>query len=89
MLVLSRGVNESIIIGDQIEVTVVSVKGDRVRVGIRAPRTVPVHRKEVYEEIQRANIAAAATGQEAAEKLGALFGSGQEKGKDKDPPPGE
>lgn len=53
MLVLSRTRDESIIIGDDIVVTVVDVRGDKVRVGIEAPREIPVHRQEVYEQIQR------------------------------------
>ncbi|MSX01924.1 MAG: carbon storage regulator CsrA [Actinobacteria bacterium] len=51
MLVLSRKVNQSIMIGDEIEVTVLSVDGDRVRLGIAAPREVPVFREEVYAEV--------------------------------------
>ncbi len=53
MLVLTRNINEQIIIGDNITITVVSVHGDRVRLGIDAPKEVPVHRREVYEAIQR------------------------------------
>ena len=53
MLVLSRQKDESIIIGDDVEVTIVDVRGDRVRLGIIAPRSVSVHRKEIYEAIQR------------------------------------
>ena len=53
MLVLTRNINEQIIIGDNITITVVSVRGDRVRLGIDAPKEVPVHRREVYEAIQR------------------------------------
>ena len=53
MLVLSRQKDESIIIGDDIEITIVDVRGDKVRLGIVAPRTVSVHRKEVYDAIQR------------------------------------
>jgi carbon storage regulator len=52
MLVLTRKSNQSIMIGDQIEVSVLSVVGDKVRIGIQAPRDVPVFRKEVYLEIQ-------------------------------------
>jgi carbon storage regulator len=55
MLVLSRQRDESIIIGDNIVVTVVDVRGDKVRLGIEAPREVSVHRREVYDAIQREN----------------------------------
>ena len=55
MLVLSRKVGESIVIGGQIVVTVVRVEGDAVRLGIAAPMEVPVHRQEVYNEIQGNN----------------------------------
>ena len=58
MLVLSRQRDETIMIGDDIEITIVDIKGDTVRVGIAAPRDVTVHRKEVYEAIQAENIAA-------------------------------
>jgi carbon storage regulator len=59
MLVLSRQRDESIIIGDNIVVTIVDVRGDKVRLGIEAPREVSVHRREVYEAIQRENQQAA------------------------------
>ena len=59
MLVLSRQRDESIIIGDNIVVTVVDVRGDKVRLGIEAPREVSVHRREIYEAIQRENQQAA------------------------------
>jgi carbon storage regulator len=55
MLVLSRQRDESIMIGDNVVVTIVDVRGDRVRLGIEAPREVSVHRREVYEAIQREN----------------------------------
>ena len=55
MLVLSRQRDESIIIGDNIVVTIVDVRGDKVRLGIDAPTEIPVHRQEVYEAIQREN----------------------------------
>ena len=55
MLVLSRQRDESIIIGDHIVITVVDVRGDKVRLGIDAPTEIPVHRREVYEAIQREN----------------------------------
>ena len=59
MLVLSRQRDESIIIGDNIVVTIVDVRGDKVRLGIQAPTEIPVHRQEVYEAIQRENQRAA------------------------------
>lgn len=59
MLVLSRHRDESIIIGDDIKITVVDIRGDKVRLGINAPVEIPVHRQEVYEAIQRENRQAA------------------------------
>lgn len=53
MLVLSRKVNEKIVINDDIVVTVVDIRGDKVRLGIEAPKDVPVHRQEIYDEIKR------------------------------------
>lgn len=53
MLVLSRQRDESIIIGDNIVITIVDIRGDKVRLGISAPTEVPVHRQEVYEAIKR------------------------------------
>jgi carbon storage regulator len=58
MLVLSRQRDETIMIGDDVEITVVDIRGDKVRIGINAPRAVRVHRKEVYEAIQRENAEA-------------------------------
>ena len=58
MLVLTRKTNQSIMIGDEIEVSVLAVSGDKVRVGISAPRDVPVFRKEVYLAIQEERVAA-------------------------------
>ena len=52
MLVLTRKANQSIMIGDDIEVSVLAIMGEKVRIGVDAPRAVPVFRKEVYEEIQ-------------------------------------
>jgi len=53
MLVLSRQRDETIVIGDEIEITIVDIRGEKVRLGINAPPHVPVHRKEVYEAIKR------------------------------------
>jgi carbon storage regulator len=58
MLVLSRHRDESIMIGDEIVITIVDIRGDKVRLGIDAPQDIPVHRQEVYEAIQRENRAA-------------------------------
>jgi carbon storage regulator len=58
MLVLSRQRDESIIIGDNIVVTIVDIRGDKVRLGIQAPTEIPVHRREVFEAIQRENLQA-------------------------------
>lgn len=59
MLVLSRHRDETIIIGDDIELTVVDIRGDKVRLGIKAPSHIAVHRKEVYDAIKRENERAA------------------------------
>lgn len=59
MLVLSRTRDEVIMIGDDIEITIVDVRGDKVRLGINAPAHIPVHRKEVYDAIKRENAQAA------------------------------
>ncbi len=53
MLVLSRQRDESIMIGDDVEIVIVDIRGDKVRLGITAPTEIPVHRKEVYESIKR------------------------------------
>ena len=88
MLVLSRQINESIMIGDTIEVTIVDIKGEKVRVGITAPRHVPVHRKEVYLAILEENLAASESADvDAVADLGDLFGappSGSESDSSKD-----
>ena len=61
MLALSRKTNESIMFGNDIEITILEVKGDQVKIGIKAPRNVPVYRKELYTQIQTANKEAAKT----------------------------
>ncbi|MBA2132319.1 carbon storage regulator CsrA [Capillibacterium thermochitinicola] len=61
MLVLTRKINESIIIGDDVKVTVVEIKGEQVKLGISAPKRISVHREEVYLEIQKENQKAAET----------------------------
>lgn len=59
MLVLTRKLNESIMVGDDVKITIVDVKGDQVKLGITAPRQIAVHREEVYREIQKENQQAA------------------------------
>lgn len=62
MLILARKVNESIIIGDEVTISVVDIKGDQVKLGITAPERVKVYRREVYDAIQAENLAAAHAG---------------------------
>lgn len=61
MLVLSRKINESILIGGQVEVVVLGVEGDTIKLGIKAPKQVDIYRKELYEAIQASNLEAART----------------------------
>jgi carbon storage regulator len=73
MLVLTRRVQQSIVIGKDVVVTVLEVRGDQVRIGISAPRDVDVHREEVYAELQEANRSAASPSPEAVTALGKLL----------------
>ena len=73
MLVLTRKQNESIMIGDSVEVTVVEVKGEQVKLGITAPRDIKVHRKEVFLAIQRENIDASKADIGKVGKIGDMF----------------
>jgi carbon storage regulator len=75
MLVLTRKSNQSIMIGDDIEVSVLAIMGEKVRIGIQAPRDVPVFRKEVYLEIQQERLNAAKGGREDVDA--ALRGLGE------------
>src|SRR5207245_9679190 len=72
MLVLSRQRDETIMIGDDIEVTVVDIRGDKVRLGVSAPKEISVHRKEVYDAIRRENREAAQVKPEDLTALGKL-----------------
>jgi carbon storage regulator len=82
MLILARKPNESIIIGDQIEVSVIDIKGDQVKIGITAPKNIKVYREEVYRAIQKENIEAIKTSPEKLSGLERLIPvEGQEKKK--------
>jgi carbon storage regulator len=72
MLVLSRQRDETIIIGDDIEITVVDIRGDKVRLGVSAPKSISVHRKEVYDAIRRENREAAQVKPEDLSALGKI-----------------
>jgi carbon storage regulator len=74
VLVLTRKPNESIMIGDEVEISVVEIKGDHVKLGITAPRRIKVHRKEVFEAIHRENVAAARTDAGRIGDIESLFG---------------
>ncbi len=69
MLVLSRKLKQSIVIGDDVEITVVEIRGDHVRIAISAPKRIPVFRKELYDEIHNANISATALTKEDVDRL--------------------
>lgn len=70
MLVLTRTANQSIMIGHEVVVTVLEIRGDQVRIGIRAPRSIDVHREEVYAALQRANRTAAGSAGKTLSALG-------------------
>ena len=69
MLVLTRRAGESVMIGDDVVITVLEARGDVIRLGIQAPKDVRVHREEVYRELQAANREAASPSDEAVEAL--------------------
>lgn len=73
MLVLSRKQGQSIVIGDEIVVTVLEVRGDQVRLGIEAPRELPVNRREIYDLIRAENIAAAQASPDLLQDLDTLI----------------
>ena len=76
MLVLTRQKNESIMIGDNVELTIVEIRGDKVRLGISAPRDIPVFRKEIFDTIQAENLAASSAGETDLKKVEELLREG-------------
>ena len=73
MLVLTRKLNESIMIGDEVEITVVDIKGDSIKLGIDAPKDIKVHRKEIFLAIQQENIDAAKASIERIGDIGGIL----------------
>ena len=69
MLALTRKEQESIVINGDIEITILSIQGDQVKIGINAPKNIPIHRKEIYLQIQEENKVAASSGGNIAEQL--------------------
>lgn len=73
MLILARKVGQHIVIGNEIEITVVEVRGDQVRLGITAPRSIAVHRKELLEQVAAENVQAAGTAQSATDDISRIL----------------
>jgi carbon storage regulator len=81
MLILARKTNERIMIGDDIEVSVVDIKGDQVKLGVKAPKNVKVYRQEVFEAIQAENRAAAQTANRSLPDINQYLGEGETESK--------
>lgn len=77
MLILTRKLGEGIRVNDDVSIKIVDIRGGQVRLGIDAPRSVPVHREEVYEMIRRQNELAAACAPESLEGLAAMWRQGK------------
>jgi carbon storage regulator len=73
MLALARKANESIVINNNVEITILEIKGDQVKIGINAPKSVPIYRKELYDQIQEANKESA-DNTKAVDAINKLFG---------------
>ena len=78
MLILTRKPGESILIGDDIEVTITSIDQNKVRVGIKGPAHIPIYREELYRKIQKENKAAALIGKDEFESLLDVYSSGRQ-----------
>ena len=84
MLVLSRKKDEVIIVGDDIEITLVDIRGDQVKIGVSAPRSVSIHRKEIYDAIQQENKAAAQATKQSVASLAEVLRKKDVKAEKKD-----
>lgn len=73
MLALSRNPGESVVIGNDIEITILEVKGEQVKVGIKAPESVAIYRKELFEQIQNSNREASAINEQTLKNLNKIF----------------
>lgn len=73
MLVLSRKTNQSIVIGDDVEIMVVDIKGDQIKLGIKAPRSIKVFRKEVYDDIEQQNKESMVKNADTLKSIGSLL----------------
>ena len=80
MLILTRKTGETILIGDDIEVTITSIDQNKVRVGIKSPAHIPIYREEIYRKIQKENRAAALIGKDEFESLLDIYASGRQGG---------
>lgn len=73
MLALSRNPGESVVIGNDIEITILEVKGEQIKVGIKAPKNVAIYRKELFEQIQESNREASEISSETMRNLNKIF----------------
>ena len=73
MLILTRKLGESIAIGDQIKVTLIDIQGKQVKIGVNAPKDVPIHRQEIYERIVGENLRASMASDQDLEEISLLF----------------
>jgi carbon storage regulator len=89
MLVLTRKTGESILIGDDIEVTITSIDQNKVRVGIKSPSHIPIYREEIYRKIQKENRAAALIGKDEFESMLDIYAGSRQGGARKDNDPGK